>query len=360
MRKFSVVLLFLAGCSGNKGTVFPVQKALREAVYASGYVFSKNEYQVFSQVDGYVVDILVKEGEQVKEGQPIFTIESRQQSARYSIALESYKKAQHDNREDSPMIMEARASVASAQSRFQFDSINFIRYSNLWKNNATTRNEFDRAKLTMENSKNDLSLQRSRLKKLSDQLSLDLKNSYNNFKIAAEESGRYTVRSEMNGRVYKTLKEPGELVRRSEALAIVGSGNQFYLQLSVDELDVKRIKMAQSVIAKIDAYGDKTFEAEVIKVYPIVDARDQSVRVDAEFSSPFPEGFSGLAVEANIIIREKEKAMVIPKSFLLSGDSVILKLDGKKTKKKIVRGIETLDEVEIVEGVSMESRLFLN
>ncbi|MBS1506280.1 MAG: efflux RND transporter periplasmic adaptor subunit [Bacteroidetes bacterium] len=354
-----IVAVLMVACSGKKGVVTPQLKPLKEAVYASGYVVSKNEYQVFSQVDGYVVDKLVNEGDAVKKGQPIFVIESHQQNARYNIAKETYNLALKNNQEDSPTLQEAKAALASAQSKFNYDSINFVRFDNLLKSNATSRNEYDRAKLTFENSRNDVKLQKSRVRKLRDQLSLDLKNSTNNLKIATEESGRYSVGSEIDGRVYKTLKEPGELVRRTEAMAIVGSGNQFYLQLNVDELDIKKIKVGQKVLAKIDALGEKPYEATVVKVYPIVDARDQSVRVDAEFDHGLPEAFSGLAVEGNILVRQKENALVIPKSYLQPGDSVIVKMNGERKKIKVQRGIETLDEVEIVDGLSAESQLML-
>ncbi len=360
MKKVVFTLVICIGCIGKNKSIQPVTKPLREAVYASGYVVSKNEYQIFSQVDGYVVDILVKEGEAVKKDQPIFIIESRQQSARYSISRESYNLLAKNNREDSPALMEAKALVASAQSKWQFDSVNFVRYSNLWKDNAITQNEFDRAKLTFDNSKNDLLLQKSRLSKLRDQLKLDLRNAENNLKIAAEESGRYTVRSDVDGQVYKTLKERGELVRRSEALATVGSGSQFYLQLNVDELDIEKVKTGQRVMAKIDAFGGKIFNGLVYKVYPMVDERAQSIRVDADFSDPFLNGFSGLAVEANILIRQKEKALVIPKSFVLPGDSVLIRTNEGKRKVKIVRGIETLDEVEITQGITKDTNVILN
>lgn len=332
-------------------------KVLREAVYASGFVVSKNEYQVFSQVDGYITEILAKEGDAVKKGQPIFVIDSKQQNARYNIALETYNQAAKNNREDSPAMLEAKAAITTALAKCKFDSTNFIRFTNLIKNNATTQNEYDRSKLNFENSRNDLQLQRNRLKKLRDQLALDLKNIENNLKITTEESGRYRVHSEIDGRLYKTLKEQGELVRRSEAIAIIGSANEFYLQLTVDEVDTQKLKTGQRVAVKVDAFGDKIFDAIVSKIYPLVNGRDQSVRVDAVFTSPFADAFSGLAVEANIIIREKDKALVIPKSLLLPGDSVIVKSNGSKKKVKITRGIETLDEVEVLDGIDSTSIL---
>lgn len=357
IKRGVVSLIILSSCSGKNEKVQPVIKPLREAVYASGYVVSKNEYQVFSQVDGYLIEILVKEGDLVKKNQAIFVIDSKQQNARYNNALEAYNQSVKNSYEESPSLLEIKATVVAASTKCKFDSTNFQRFANLLKSNATTQNEYDRAKLNFENSRNDLQLQRSRLKKLRDQLTLDLKTNENNLKIAAEESGRYKVQSEVDGRLYKTLKEQGELVRRSEAIAVIGSADEFYLQLSVDEVDIQKLKTGQRVVAKIDAFGNKTFDATLSKIYPLVNGHDQSLRVDAEFTSRFADAFSGLAVEANIIIREKEKAIVIPKSIVLPGDSVIVKTNGSKKKVKITRGIETLDELEVIEGIDANSIL---
>ncbi|MBI1767218.1 MAG: efflux RND transporter periplasmic adaptor subunit [Bacteroidetes bacterium] len=358
MKKVSywIVVLLSIGCSGGKDTLTPTVKPLIEAVYASGFVVSKSEYQAFSMVDGYLVDILVKDGEKVKNGQPIFIIESEQQNARFRIARETYELANKNSRDNSPVFIELRAAIESAKSKLQFDSVNFFRYANLLKSNAIKRADYDQAKLSYENSKSNYELQVSRLAKTKDQLALDLRNAENQLSINSEESSRYTVRSKVDGVVYKTLKEKGELVRRTEALAVVGE-EDFYLQLSVDELDLQKTKPGQEVLVKIDAFGDKAFKARVTKVHPLVNTREQSVRVDADFIDLLPNGFTGLAVEANIIIQQKAKAMVIPKSVLLEGDSVLVKTENGKKKVKIIRGIETLDEVEVLEGINESTQL---
>ncbi len=360
LRQSYIVVAVLLSCSGRQAEFIPTHKPLCEAVYASGYVVSKNEYQVFSQVDGYVTAILVEEGDPLKKGQPIFVIDSRQQDARYNIALETYRQSKKNRDETSPALMEAKAAVTVARTKYSFDSVNFARYSNLFKSNAATRNDYDKARLGLEDSRNELILQESRLRKLRDQLNLDVTSSENNFRIAAEESGRYIVRSDMDGKLYRHLKEVGELVRKSEVLGIVGSAREFYLQLNVDAVDVQRLKTGQQVLVKIDAFGEKTFRASVQRVYPRVDTRDQTVRVDAYFDSPLEDGFTGLAVEANIIIQQKEEALVISKSLLLAGDSVLIRRGSDRQKVKITRGIETLDEVEVVAGISEKDILLKN
>jgi HlyD family secretion protein len=335
----------------------PSVKPLMEAVYASGLVVSEQEYQVFSQADGTLKEIVVKEGEEVKKGQPLLIVESVQQNARYSMALQSYEQARQNR---APVIAELEATLQSARSKRQFDSINFVRYGNLIKSNATSKVEYDKAEVQFTNSRNEYAAVLSRLLKTKNDLDLAIQNAANQLKIAEEESGNYVLRSDIDGMVFKIMKEKGELVRRSEVIAVVGKPDNFYLKLSVDELDVQRVKEGQDVVVKIDAYPEKLFTGKVNKVYPLVDTRLQSLRVDVTLLEKLPGLFSGLAVEANIIIRKKENALVIPKQIVLPGDSVLIRTAEGKKKVKITRGIETLEEVEIIDGLDATSTLIRN
>jgi multidrug efflux pump subunit AcrA (membrane-fusion protein) len=156
------------------------------------------------------------------------------------------------------------------------------------------------------------------------------------------------------------MKDKGELVKKNELIAVVGNDRTFYLQLNVDELDIRRVKVGQDVAVKIDAYGERVFQATVSKIYPMVNQQQQSLHVDATLKEPLADAFTGLAVEANIIIRKKDNAMVIPKAALLPGDSVLVKNDRGDEKVKVVPGIETLDEVEVMSGISAEQTLLIN
>jgi HlyD family secretion protein len=354
------LIVFVAACGQKNDGVKPAIKPLLEAVYASGFVVSKNEYEVFSEAEGFVADKLVEDGDAVKKGAPLFVIESGQQSARYKIAKETFDMAAKNYQEESPVLRELKAARETSFSKMKYDSLNFVRYANLIKANATTQSEFDRMKLQYENSKNEYVLQKSRFEKTKNQVYLDYQNAKNQLIIASDEAGRYIVRSDVDGIVLMTSKDKGELIRRNEVIATVGKKDAFYLQLNIDELDINRVKAGQEVIVKIDAYPDKTFPATITKVYPMVDRKLQTVRADAEIKESLPGWFSGLALEANIIIRKKDRAVVIPKSKLLPGDSVLVKTEDGSKKIKVRKGIETLDEVEITEGLDAEKLLVEN
>jgi HlyD family secretion protein len=356
---FLSLLLVTAACTQNNGVVSPRVKPLIEAVYASGFIVAQDEYEVFAQVDGYLVDKMVNDGDEVKKGDVLFVIEDRQQSARHQVARENYELARRNYGNSSPVLEELNATVASAKTKMQFDSVNYTRYSNLLKQNATSRIEFDRAKLQYESARNDYTLQRSRLEKTRNQLRLESQNAASQLQIAGNETDRYTIRSEVNGKVFKTLKERGELIRRNEVIAVVGQDDHFYLQLSIDELDIQRVKKGQQAMVKVDAYPGKVFQATIDKIYPMVNQQQQSLRTDATFNEPLPGAYSGLAVEANVIIRQKDRALVIPKTALLPGDSVLIRTDDGDKKIRVSTGIETLDEIEIVQGLDSTQRLLV-
>jgi multidrug resistance efflux pump len=312
---------------------------------------AKDEYEVYSQAEGYLAEKLVQDGDDVSIGDALFVIEADQQSARYRLARDNYDMAASNYRDNSPVLGELRAAITTAESKLKFDSVNYLRYHNLLERNATTRAEFERMKLLYDNSRNEYDLQKSRYEKVKNQLYIDLQNASSQMKIARDESGRYTVRSQVDGKVFRTMKEKGELVRRNEAVAVIGQDSVFYFQLSVDELDVQRIKLGQSVLAKIDAYPETIFNAKVTKIYPMINKQQQSIRVDAELTGRLPGAFSGLALEANIIISQKQRTLVISKSALLPGDSVVIKTASGTQKRKIKLGIETLDEIEVMAGL---------
>jgi HlyD family secretion protein len=356
----ALLTVVVCSCQTGDENMKPKVKPLMEAVYASGFVVTKDEYEIFSQAEGHLSEKLVTDGTPVKKGDPLFVIESGQQSARYQMAKEAFAIASDNYKEDSPVLEELKAAINTARSKKEYDSVNFVRYSNLIRSNATTRVEFDRIKLMYENSSNEYTLQKIRLEKVKNQVYLEWQNAKNQLVISSNESGRYLVRSEIDGIVLMTTKDKGELVRRNESLGVVGKEDAFYLQLTIDERDIQRVKPGQEVIVKIDAYPEKTFAALISKIYPMAERRQQSVRADAELKEALPGEFSGLALEANIIIRKNKKALVIPKNKLLPGDSLLVQSNDGIKKIKVQTGIETLDEIEIIEGLDRNSLLVEN
>jgi biotin carboxyl carrier protein len=239
------------------------------------------------------------------------------------------------------------------------DSVNFKRYKELYDRNATTRIEYERAELAFQTSKNDVSARRKAWLRTKNQLYVDLQNSKSNFKVNAREEDNYRIKSFEAGKLYEIYKKQGELVRRGEAIALVGDANEVYAQLAIDESDFVKVQIGQTVLVKIDVYKDKIFKAKVTKLFPKLNKADQTFRVDAEFMEKKPNAYYGMTIEANIVVSESLRVLTIPKNYLVGRDSVWIEENGDKKKIKITKGVENLDMVEVKAGLTDKSILML-
>ena len=358
LSNIMIVFTFLcASCTKRQDTYSPKYKTLIEAVYASGNILPKEEYKVYAMVEGFMTKKWVKEGDIVAENQALFQIESNQIETRTHTSLELYAMAQRNYMDNSPILMELKMAIMNAQNKMYNDSINYFRFKNLLENEATSQSDYDKMALAYQTSKTEYILQKQRYEKTKNQLYVDLQNAQNQYQINTDEQGNHILRSHIKGMVYETYKEEGESVKRGEAIALVGAENQIYIRLRVDELDINKIKTGQEVLVKIDIYKSKLFKARITKIYKMLDKQDQSFRVDAEFTGEPPASLSGLTVEANIIIQQKQKALVIPKKILISEDSLWVLRNHKTTKIKIIKGIENYDDVEVLGGLDVKDIL---
>jgi HlyD family secretion protein len=80
--------------------------------------------------------------------------------------------------------------------------------------------------------------------------------------------------------------------------------------------------------------------------------------VDAVFVNTDIPNLYGLSLEANIMVSEKNNALCIPKTYLVSKDSLWIEVNGEKSLQKIKTGISDFDYVEITEGISEQSIIY--
>lgn len=354
---FCALASFSASCKKNADTIKPEYRALTETVYASGTLTPRGEYKLYALADGIITRRLVDEGATVKAGDILYRIDNDEQAARMNAARDVYRTAQSNYTTTSPALAEAESGLRSALAKFSTDSLQFARVSDLFASKSMTQADFDRAKLSFQVAQNDFAAAKQRYERTKRQLYVEMQNAESQFKVSAKQESNAFVKTLTDGMVYELYKQQGEAVRRNDPLALVGSNADLYIKLSVDELDIRKIQIGQEVLVKIDLYPDSLFKAKVEKIYPMLTKQDQSFRVDAAFTQALPAKFVGVTAEANIIINRKDKALVIPKSLVLKGDSVLVKTNNGEQKVKIRKGAETFEVVEVLGGLDENSQL---
>lgn len=361
MKKSANLVIFVALLTSCKQepTTTPEYRPIVEAVYASGKVLPSDDYKIYAQADGRLVKQLVKEGDTIAAQQLLFAIEADNQLARLQNASQVYQQARVNLSDSSPILQELASQIESARIKQRDDSSTLARYQNLWSQGATARINLDKAQLAYRLSSNELHTLRQRWLRTRNQLQLELDNASTTQQISRNDERNYQVRSDISGMVYELFKKQGESVRRNDLLATVGRAGQYYVQVWIDELDVAKVRVGQRAVLSLDLYKGQRFEGTVRKIYPTLNTENQSVRADLSFERLPAALVANAAVEANIVVQTKAKALTIPKR-LVRGDSVATKqADGTVLKVKIEKGIETADFVEVLSGIKPTTQLIV-
>jgi multidrug efflux pump subunit AcrA (membrane-fusion protein) len=355
---FFLGLVILLSCNNAPETVGMTEKPLTEAVYASGFIRGSSEIRIYPQTEGILAERKVREGDTVEAGQVLFVLEHKPAKAKKEAADNLLRISKENISSSSPALREAETMLQSIQSRLQFDSLQYQRYSYLVTQEAVARVEAEKYKLQYNNTRNEYSSQLSRVQQLRNRLEQEWMQARSGETLAEFDESTYKIVSPVAGRVLKILKEPGELLRRGEEIALLSNDEGFIVKLSIDEQDISKINTGQLAYVKLDAEPGQVRKAQIQKIYPLVNTREQSVQVDAILLDAPEKLLSGMAVEANIIIQQKDKTYTLPRS-AVKQDSVWVLQEGKKERRAVKTGMVSLEEIEIISGLSPDEKVIL-
>ncbi|WP_224491433.1 efflux RND transporter periplasmic adaptor subunit [Robertkochia flava] len=348
---FIIVLLF--SCKNKSEGIYPDSGPLTESVYATVTIKPDSLYEVYAAVAGILQQNLVKEGDTVTKGQPLFQIVNNTPVLQVENAKLNLELARKNLQGENNVLDELENQIRTAELQFHNDSINFYRQKSLWEKNIGSKNAYDQKQLAFELSANRLSLLLQQYQRTKRELITHLEQARNNYETSRISKDEYTVTSRLNGRVYAVYKEPGELITQQHALGNVGSAGNFIIEMMVDEKDIVRLDTGQEVVLVLDAYGSATFTATISRILPEKNERNQSFTVEALFTNVPPRLYAGLAGEANIIISRKTQTLSIPRSYLVN-DSLVRTPEGMQ---KVETGMESLDRIEILSGIEASTRI---
>jgi len=350
---FSIsIVLLAAGCTQAPQAQVE-EKTIVNAVFASGFIATENEYLIMANTEAQILQRLVKEGDNVVSGMPLFKLSNEVQSAQLATAQANYEDARRKAAADSPQMLDLKLKIEQAKAQLRQDQKNYERYQQLVTSNAVSKLEFEQVKLQYENSENSLARLQQSLLDQKNFLQHNLENAVQQLRIQQENSADYIITSAIEGKVLTLLKRQGELVRRGETLGKIG-GRGAIIKLYVAEEDIKLIKEGQLAYVTLNTDKDSIYEGYVSKIYPAFDEQQQSFIVEATFRNPPVPLYPGTRLQANIVVDKKENALVIPAEYLLPGDSVML---ADKTAKAIEVGMRTEKWIEVVSGLALGSNI---
>lgn len=117
----------------------------------------------------------------------------------------------------------------------------------------------DQRQLAYTTSKAAYAMAAKALAENREQLRTQLEVARNTAAISAVGDADRAPSSLIDGIVYDLMIEPGELATPRRPVAVIGSASDLYLEMEVDEFDIRRIEPGQHVFVTLDSYGDQAF-----------------------------------------------------------------------------------------------------
>ncbi|WP_426095791.1 efflux RND transporter periplasmic adaptor subunit [Flavobacterium sp. DSR2-3-3] len=353
---FYLLLLSLLSCSKNKAEeIKPTIGEVTESVYASGVIKAEGQYTVYATVNGTLQKVNVTAGQSITKGQSLFELESDKAELNTENALLAYQLSLESSRYIQDKIAEMQMKVQSSRDKLTLDESIYNRNKNIKNQGGISEVDFERVELAFKSSKINHESARKQLAQLKAQLENDQSRNAVNLRINQKSQSDFIVKSAFSGQLFDVLVKEGTLVTPQTPLAIIGQSDSFLLELEVDENDMVRVSTGQKVLVTMDSYRGQVFEAVIDKIYPIMNERSRTFKIEASFMKPPLKLYPNLTAEANIIIQIKQNTITIPKSYLIEGKYVLV---NKEEKREVKTGLSDYQKVEIISGLTAEETIY--
>lgn len=334
-------LALLSGCSAERKVaasspetvhgvrVMQVQQApIADVLQATGTVRSWRTAPLAAQVMANIVSVNVREGDSVRRGQVLVTMDGSQFRASADRGQAAVQAADHE--------------IASAQSDLDLAKSDFKRLDYLYQKEIISAREYDQAKAKVDSATARLALARSNREQAAAALNQD--------KILL---GYTNVLAPFDGVITERRVDPGALATPGMPLLTVEESGHYRLEVTVDERDLKYVRQGESVPVSFDAFDGAPLAAKIVQIVPAADPASRSfvVKLDLSANPGLRSGLFGRAAFS----RGQKQAIAVPRSAVLDRGQLqsvyVVGDDGIATLRYVTLGTQTQGQVEVLSGL---------
>jgi HlyD family secretion protein len=234
----------------------------------TGYVEAKYVY-VAPNSAGPIESMPIREGEEVKRGDLLFTLTHTQQDAllaaaqaQTAAAEATYQNLTTGGRAEE--LAASQAAVNKAEADLNLAQTTFARSQKLFNSNTITEAQLDQDKATVESAQAALKQAQAQLQVTAlparpdqqDAAKADIEAAEANAAKARADLADRTVTAPVDGRIERTYFDPGEMVAAGAPVLSLLPAHALKVEFYVDETDRMKLAMGQSVAVACDGCSD--------------------------------------------------------------------------------------------------------
>jgi HlyD family secretion protein len=345
------------------------KRTIVETITANGKIQPEKEVKITPDVSGEIVELTVKEGDEVQKGQLLLRIKPDTYISQRDRSLAA--------------ISSSRARLAQSEAQFIQAELSFNRSKQLYDEQTISKSEFEQAQATYTVAKSEV-----------DAAKFSVVSSEASLKEANENLTKTSVYAPMSGTVSMLLVELGERVAGTNLMAgtemlRVADLSRMEAQVQVNENDIVRVNPGDTALIEVDAYLDHKFKGIVTEIANSAKtsgvSADQVTNFDVKILV-LPESYQklvdqgnknpfrpGMSATVDILTEHKADVLAVPiQSVTTRTDTlknaaktpgkdvrtIVFLTDGKYALARDVKtGIQDNSYIEIISGLSDSARV---
>jgi membrane fusion protein, multidrug efflux system len=272
-----------------------------DAIAATGEIEALQSIALRPEVDGRIVGILFREGDEVPQGAALFKVDDS----------------------------ELKAQVARAEADRDLAAQALARTRQLIADKASSQADLERAEATARSTQAQLDLLELRL-------------------------ARTTVRAPFGGVTGQRMVSLGDYVTSSTELVSLQTVNPERAAFQVPERYAERLRRGQQVAFRVAALPGQEFIGTVDFVDPVVRLPGRTITVKALVPNPKRTLQAGMYVDLRLAAEVRPNAIVVPEEAIVpiqGANFVFVVQDGKASRRQVGLGIRAPGTAEIRSGL---------
>lgn len=247
---------------------------IAESITLSGTVISDNRKMITSRFMGFVTDVKVSEGDFVKKGQLLYTIDSKE----IDSALTQVKLA----------ISQAELSLQMYQNQYTNVKLNLERHKRLLEKDMVSKFEVENLMLAEQNLANMIDIAKKQVAQAKTQLE-EVKNQYRYLNIKAPNDG-VIVSKNIN---------VGEMAMPGMPAFVLSDLSDLKISAEISEDNLDRIQYDKKVEINIPSQNIKT-DGIISAIIPSSNPMTHSFKIKISFKNVYESIYPGMYATVTI------------------------------------------------------------
>ncbi|SHI91091.1 HlyD family secretion protein [Clostridium cavendishii DSM 21758] len=276
-------------------------------VQGTGSVVAEQSSDIMGSVQGNISGLNLKVGDKVKAGQTICTISSDQLDSAVSKANSNISKQniqltslQNQLQNTNTQLQNAQNDLNTAKTQLQTAT----------GNDAKTLND------KINTLQNQINTQTNNISSLQNQIAtqnINISDAKNDLKTATDERSKATIVAPIDGIVTAINNQNGDSTQSGKAILSLVNTNSYKVKVSVDELDIAKIREGLTADITFGALKDKKFTGKVSTVSLVGTTTNNVTTYDVYVQLDSTDGVAlGMTANVSINVDGKDNALVVP------------------------------------------------